>query len=94
MQLNERELAIPDKKFQKRYTKKNHFAKKKRNEEEINVGSGPSPLGDDENFDKDVAIYAFNSPEARTSSNPLFMNTRAFNVSTTDYKLLKTQKSY
>lgn len=51
-------------------------------------------MGDDETFDKDVAVYAFNSPETQGSANPLFMNTRAFNVSTQDYKHLKTHKNY
>ena len=50
--------------------------------------------GDDEMFDKYMALYAYNSPETKSKANPLFMNTRQFNVSTQDYKMLKTFKSY
>ena len=49
---------------------------------------------DDEEFDKYIAEYAMNSPETKSKPNPLFMNTRQFNVSTQDYKQLKTFKSY
>ena len=96
MHLNERVLAVADTKFQKKYTKRNNFDAKRTKEEESAaiLRGGPTPLGDDETFDRDVAAYAFNSPQANSNLNSLFMNTRAFNVSTNDYKLLKTQKTY
>ena len=87
MQLNDRVLAIADRKFQKKYTTRNNFDRNRTKvEESALLRGGPTPLGDEESFDKDVALYAFSSPQSKGNLNPLFMNTRAFNVSTTDYK--------
>lgn len=93
--MHERVIPIPDIKFQKRFTKKNHFIKKNGGDAPY-ADQRPSPgLGSDEEvFDKEVAQYAYNSPESKASLNPLFMNTRSFNISTTDYKQLKTKQNY
>ena len=94
MQLNERVLSIPDKKFIKRYTKKNNFDGKKADGDDPLAGARPSAAGDDETFDKEVAVYAFNSPESKASLNPLFLNTKSFNMTTNEYRQLRTQKKY
>ena len=78
MYLNDRILSIPDPKFQKLYTKKNHFRKKTDGSDEAMafMQNGASSHDDDEEFDKYIAQYAMNSPDAKSKPNPLFMNTR------------------
>ena len=87
--LNARELAQPSLKFKKLYGQANHFranANTLRNEDAANK----SALADDgELFDKEMAMYAMHSPQAKQSLNPLFQNTKQFNVSTLDYRNLK-----
>lgn len=58
------------------------------------MANAPSSIEEDEAFDKYMAVYAYNSPENKSKANPLFMNTRQFNISTQDYKQLKTYKSF
>ncbi len=39
-------------------------------------------------FDQDLAGYAFASPTSKASLNPMFMNTKSFNIATVDYRHL------
>ena len=86
MLLNNRALGVPHRKFQRRFAKKNHFLQAPTDEYAAIKMS--DELDGEAVFDQDLAGYAFASPTSKASLNPMFMNTKSFNIATVDYRHL------
>ena len=52
---------------------------------------GGAKIEDEEVFDRHMAVMQISSPSAETNLNPLFMNTKYFNMKTAEYKAAKLQ---
>ena len=52
------------------------------------------PKIDEELFDKDLAIIQMSTPDNSNNLNPLFMNTRQFNMTTVEHATAKMQQQY